>query len=153
MNVVRQDTDYALRVLVNLADRYGRGAVSTKVLAEEGDISYQFACKIMQKLHSAKLVASRMGPKGGFCLGKPPSRVNLLEVIEAVQGPVSLNKCLMKDDVCTRKPKCPVSGKLGQLQEYIESFLGGVTLDEFLKSRGPKKKPARRIARKEKNER
>ena len=140
MNIVRQNTDYALRAVINLAGRYGRDAVSTRVLAEEEDISYQFACKILQRLQSAGLVKSCMGPKGGFCLGKPPSQVNLLEVIEAVQGPVSLNKCLMKDDACTRKPKCPVSGKLGQLQEYIESFLGGVTLDEFLKSRRPKRK-------------
>ena len=151
MNVVRQDTDYALRILVNLADRYGRGAVSTKVLAEEGDISYQFACKIMQKLHSAKLVASHMGPRGGFSLSNPPSKVNLLAVIEAVQGPLSLNKCLLTDDACRRKPKCPVSGKLGQLQEYIESFLGGVTLDEFLKSRGPKRKTAAKNLKRGKN--
>ena len=151
MNMVRQDTDYALRVLINLAGQYGRGAVSTKVLAAEGDISYQFACKIMQKLQGAKLVASRMGPHGGFSLSKPPSKVNLLEVIEAVQGSVSLNKCLLSADACKRKPNCPVSKKLAQLQKHIESFLRGVTFDQFLKSSGPRRNKAAKNLKRGKN--
>ena len=137
MNIVRQNTDYAFRALINLARRYGRDVISTKVLAEEEDISYQFACKILQKLQSAKLVRSSMGPKGGYYLSKPPARVSLLEVIEAVQGRVSLNKCLLADDACDRKPNCRVSEKLAELQEYVESFLRDVTLDEFIKNGGP----------------
>ena len=151
MNVVRQNTDYALRALINLAGRYGRGTVSTKVLAEEEDISYQFACKIMQKLQGAKLVRSSMGPHGGFSLSKPPPSVNLLEVIEAVQGPVSLNKCLLSADACNRKPTCPVSKKLGQLQKHIEGFLRGVTFDEFLKSSGSPGKTAANNLKRGKN--
>lgn len=151
MNIVRQNTDYALRALINLAGRYGRDVVSTKVLAEEEDISYQFACKIMQKLQKAKLVRSSMGPRGGFSLSKPPSKVSLLEVIEVVQGPVSLNKCLLTADACKRKPNCGVSKKLAQLQEYIESFLKGVTLDEFLKSSGPRRKTAAKNVKRGKN--
>lgn len=153
MNVVRQNTDYALRALINLAGRYGRDVVSTKVLAEEEDISYQFACKIMQKLQGAKLVRSSMGPHGGFSLSKPPSKVNLLEVIEAVQGPVSLNKCLLTADACKRKPNCPVSKKLAQLQKHIESFLKDITFDEFLKSSGPPGKTAAKNIKRRKNER
>ena len=151
MNVVRQNTDYALRALINLAGRYGRDVVPTKVLAEEEDISYQFACKIMQKLQGAKLVRSSMGPRGGFSLSKPPSKVNLLEVIEAVQGPVSLNKCLLTADACKRKPNCPVSKKLAQLQKHIESFLRGVTFDQFLKSSGPPRKTAAKNVKRKRN--
>lgn len=151
MNIVRQNTDYALRAVVNLAGHYETDAVSTRILAEEEDIPYLFACKILQRLQNAKLVTSRMGPHGGFSLGKPPSKVNLLEVIEAVQGPVSLNKCLLTADACKRKPNCGVSKKLAQLQEYIESFLKGVTLDEFLKSSGPPRKTAAGNIKRRKN--
>ena len=151
MNIVRQNTDYAFRALINLARRYGRDVVSTKVLAEEEDISYQFACKILQKLQSAKLVRSSMGPKGGYYLSKPPARVSLLEVIEAVQGRVSLNKCLLADDECKRKPNCPVSKKLAQLQKHIESFLRGVTFDEFLDNGGPERKAATKNLKGRKN--
>ncbi len=142
MNIVRQNTDYAFRALVNLARCYGRDVISTKVLAEEEDISYQFACKILQKLQGAGLVKSTMGPKGGYYLSKPPARVSLLEVIEAIQGRVSLNKCLLADDACKRKPNCGVSEKLAELQEHVESFLRDVTLDEFIKNGGPKRETA-----------
>jgi Rrf2 family protein len=73
MNVLRQNTDYALRVMVNLAGSYDRQLVPARLLADQEDISYQFASKILQQLHSAGLVDSRMGPKGGFSLSKPPA--------------------------------------------------------------------------------
>jgi Rrf2 family iron-sulfur cluster assembly transcriptional regulator len=134
MNILRQNTDYALRVMVNLARNYDNQAVSARILARQEDISYQFACKILQQLHKAGLIDSRMGPKGGFSLSKPPARIELLNVIEAIQGPVKLNKCLLGAKTCPRRPKCAVSGKLAQLQEHIEDYLRGITLAEFLKS-------------------
>jgi Rrf2 family protein len=120
--------------MVNLARNYDHQPVSARLLADQEDISYQFACKILQQLHSAGLVDSRMGPKGGFSLSKPPARIELLNVIEAIQGPVKLNKCLLGAKVCPRRPKCAVSDKLLELQEHIEDYLHGITLAEFLKS-------------------
>jgi Rrf2 family protein len=148
MNILRQNTDYALRAMVNLARNYDNGAVSARVLAEQEDVSYQFACKILQQLHNAKLVESRMGPKGGFALSRPPEEIELLNVIEAIQGPIKINKCFLGANSCPRRPQCAVSGKLVELQEYIEGYLRGITLAEFLKSRNSKtkaKKPKRKI--------
>lgn len=136
MNILRQNTDYALRAMVNLAQHYGNGAVSTRVLAEEGDIAYQFSCKILQRLHGARLVQSSMGPKGGFRLCRRPGKITLLEIIEAIQGPISLSNCLLGADACPREPICPVSKKLAELQKYIENFLGKMTLQELLESKG-----------------
>ncbi|KKK80062.1 hypothetical protein LCGC14_2827250 [marine sediment metagenome] len=58
VSVVRQDADYALRAMVNLAKQFGQKPVSTRVIGTRGDISYQFACKILQKLHEKELVVS-----------------------------------------------------------------------------------------------
>jgi len=147
MNILRQNTDYALRAMVNLARNYDNEAVSARVLAEQEDVSYQFACKILQQLHNAKLVESRMGPKGGFALSRPPEEIELLKVIEAIQGPIKVNKCLLGTNSCPRRPQCAVSGRLVELQEYIEGYLRGITLAEFLKSSSNKtkaKKPKRK---------
>jgi Rrf2 family protein len=132
MNVIRQNTDYALRVLVILSRQYGNQPVSTRTLARKGQIAYQFACKIMQQLHGAKLVKSFMGPKGGFFLARHPSKINVLQVIQALQGPVSLNKCLGVEG-CPRRRTCPVSVKLACLQKQIETSLRSITMAELLK--------------------
>ncbi|MBN1795216.1 MAG: Rrf2 family transcriptional regulator [Sedimentisphaerales bacterium] len=132
MDVLRRNTDYALRAMVHLARHWGDGSVSTKDLADSEKISYDLACKLLQKLAGAKLVKSRMGPKGGFELKKEPGKVSIKEIIESVQGPVFLNKCLMGDFKCPLEERCPVNKKLSELQEYIDGFFNHVTLANLL---------------------
>ncbi len=129
-----------MRAMVHLACNGGNTAVSTRTIAEKEDISYQLACKLMQSLSGAGLVKSSMGPKGGFTLGRDPGKINLLEIIEAVQGPVSVNRCLVEGEGCVRQPECPVSGTLEQLQEHIESFLTKTTLEKICKTSRKKRK-------------
>lgn len=131
MDVLRRNTDYALRAMVNLAKHYKKQSVSARQMAEQEGVSYQLACKLMQKLHNAGLVESCMGPKGGFRLSKKPSRISLLQIIAAIQGPIRLNRCLLGADACLLRPKCAISKKLEGLQNYIDSFLGGITLKEL----------------------
>ncbi len=134
MDVVRRNTDYAVRLMVNLAKHYRDGPVSTRVAASEEDVSYPLACKLMQKLHASKLIKSCMGPKGGFSLGRAPSKINLLEVVQAIQGPISLNRCLLSSDACTRQQNCPIRARLAGVQESISSGLAGITFDELVQS-------------------
>jgi Rrf2 family protein len=150
MDILRRNSDYALRLMVNLARRNSDGSVSTRVLADEEEVSYQLACKLMQQLHAARLVESCMGPRGGFRLGRGRERINILEIIEAIQGPVRLNRCLLSDAACPRLDTCPVRGRLGELQEQMEVYLRGVTLAELVESRdeGRKSKPRKTSRRK-----
>ena len=144
MDILRRNTDYALRAIVNLAKRYGDGAVSTRTIADDEDVPYQLACKLMQKLHKNRLVESCMGPKGGFRLSRSPSKINVLEVIEAIQGAPTLNKCLLGVDTCPRKPTCPVSRKLAELQVYMNRYLSSITLSELVQSRPATTKKGRK---------
>jgi Rrf2 family protein len=139
MDVLRRNTDYALRAVVNLTAHYGNEPVSTRAIAAEEDISYQLACKLMQKLQKASLVKSCMGPKGGFQLTREPAMISLIEVVEAIQGPISLNRCLLGVDACTKQKECTLRAKLVGLQESISSYLKGITLDEFSSHRGTKR--------------
>ncbi|MFZ2149450.1 MAG: Rrf2 family transcriptional regulator [Sedimentisphaerales bacterium] len=140
MDVLRRNTDYALRAMVNLAGHYGQEDISTRDIARAEDISYELACKLMQKLHNAGLVKSSMGPNGGFSLSKKPARINLLEIIGAIQGPLSLNRCLLGANVCPHQKDCTITVELAKLQKYITNYLRGITLDELLQSRCAKKK-------------
>ncbi len=131
MNLLRQNTDYAFRMLVGLGKRRGE-LVNVRVLAEECQVPQQFASKIMQKLHDEGIVESVMGPRGGFRLAKHPSGIDLLSVISVIQGPVVVNTCLLGEQACQRQDSCPITGKLTGLQDMMETYLRGITLDDLL---------------------
>ena len=122
--------------------------MSTLALSDEEDVSYQLACKLMQGLHKEGLVESDMGPKGGFRLARPPQEVPILAVIEAIQGPLRLNRCLLGDGACQRQDGCPIRARIGRLQEQMDQYLGAVTLGELAQSRRPAQNSTRRRRRK-----
>jgi Rrf2 family protein len=133
MDVIKRNTDYAIRIIAGLADNYGKGLLSAKILAEAAEVSFETACKMLQKLAAAKLVKSTMGKAGGFELAKEPAQISLYDVIAAVQKGICLNRCVANPKSCPKRPKCAVSRKLAELQSYIERYLAGITLDELLK--------------------
>ncbi len=138
MDIIRRNTDYALRAMVYLARHHSDGLVSAKEVSQKGDIPYQLACKLLQKLHSAKLVESCMGPKGGFRLSRDRSKISLLDIIEAIQGKVLLSRCLLGEDICPHQKSCKVRTKLVELERSINSYLGSVTLEKIVRQKEPK---------------
>jgi Rrf2 family protein len=139
MDILRRNTDYALRAIVSLAKHWQQEPVSTSEVAKEQAIPYQLACKIFQKLNKARLVESSMGPNGGFQLSRNPAKINLQQVIEAIQGPMSLNRCLLDTDTCPNRTNCPVSKSLGGLQKYMNSYFQSVTVDDLLNNKHRKR--------------
>ena len=135
MDVLRRNTDYALRIMVNLASHFNGEFLSARQLASEGNFSYQLGCKLLQKLGKNKLVKSSMGPKGGFVLSRKPSQITLLEIINVLQGGIRLNRCLVGGNGCEFEPECELSTKLACLQLYIDGYLGGITLAEIVRSK------------------
>jgi Rrf2 family iron-sulfur cluster assembly transcriptional regulator len=131
MDLIRRNTDYAIRAMVYLAKNRQKEPISARQISGSQNISYGLVCKLLQRLKKNKLVKSSMGPKGGFCLNKEPSKMNLLKIIEVIQGPVSLNRCLLDANFCKRKKNCPVSKKLSKLQKEINRSLGDIKLEEL----------------------
>ncbi len=131
MDVIRRNTDYAIRAAVNLAIHQGKKAVSAADIAKNEAIPYDLACKLLQKLHRKKIVKSVMGAKGGFILRRNPTKISVLEIIEAIQGPVSLNRCVMDAGFCSRKRSCPVSKNLAKLQKTMNNYLKSVKLSKL----------------------
>ena len=144
MDVLRRNTDYGLRMMVNLAGHFNGQLMSARQLASDGHFSYQLGCKLLQKLHKAQLVKSGMGPKGGFILSREPSKITLMEIIKVLQGEIRLNRCLPGGEGCEFESDCEINTKLSCLQLYIEGYLGGITLEEILQSRSKAENGKRR---------
>ena len=104
---IRRETDYAIRCVYYLAERLGE-IIMVDEIARKTDIPKSFLAKILQKLARAKFVISHRGAKGGFQLAKNPKEINLLSVIEAVQGPLFVNKCMTDQRACSRRSICAV---------------------------------------------
>ena len=135
MDVLRRNTDYGLRMMAVLAEHFNNGRlISARQLASDGHFSYQLGCKILQKLNQAELVKSGMGPKGGFTLNREPSKISLMEIIKALQGPIRLNRCLRDGQGCEFESDCEINTKLSCLQLYIDGYLDGITLAEIVRA-------------------
>ncbi len=134
MDILRRNTDYALRMMVALASQSDGKSVSARQLTSQGHFSYDLGCKILQRLHKAGLVQSRMGPKGGFALSKDPSEISLMEIVNVLQGGIRLNRCLLGGNGCEFQAECGISEKLADLQQYINGYLGGISLVDIVSS-------------------
>ncbi|MFH1370755.1 MAG: Rrf2 family transcriptional regulator [Planctomycetota bacterium] len=140
MDIIRRNTDYALRATVELAGRFGDGPIATKELSDRQDIPYQLACKLLQRLNKARIVKSTMGPAGGFTLSRNPSKITVRQVVETIQGPVRLNRCLFEKGFCRLSRHCPVNPELGRLQKKINLFLDGLSLKQLLSAKAKDKR-------------
>jgi len=133
VDLIRRDTDYAFRLTAELAGAYSENRLLTaRVLAKDNEVPYALTCKILQKLAKAGIIESTMGPKGGFRLSKEPDDIEFKQIVEAVQGPVSVNKCLVGGYICPFNGKCPVHPKMAVLQSKINGYLKELTLQEFI---------------------
>jgi Rrf2 family protein len=99
--------DYAVRVMVHLATLRAHERVLLPVLAEATGAPESFLSKVLQALSRAKLISSRRGQSGGFEILERGRKASMREVIEAIDGPVLLNVCLMRGGSCPRKAWCP----------------------------------------------
>ena len=92
---VSRKVDYALRAVIHLANQeaHGRACTVADIAAREG-MPRQFLEKIVQQLIHKGLVRSRRGPHGGYVLGRAADQMTFKDVIEAVEGPISLNVCV-----------------------------------------------------------
>ena len=109
--------DYAVRVMVHLAGLPPSARVSRGDLSVAADCPEQFLAKVLQNLTRAGLVMSHRGNTGGFELDETHRSASVLEVIEAIEGPIRLNICLSSDHACSRQSWCPAHTVWGDAQE------------------------------------
>jgi Rrf2 family protein len=119
---ITREADYAVRCILALSKERDR-TISASEISRSMDIPKSFLAKILRRLSWKGLVKSTQGVRGGFQLSKRPREINLLEVIEAVQGPSSMNRCAIDKRVCHRSDTCAVHPIWVKLRIEIEGRL------------------------------
>jgi Rrf2 family protein len=120
----------AIRIILFLSLRGVNNKTGAKMISENENIPIRFTLKILRKLKIAGLVCSYRGQSGGYALIKEPKDVSMREVIEIIDGPIAMNKCL-GSGVCdlNRTDICPVHYYLGGVQRDVSEKLGSVSFE------------------------
>lgn len=124
---ISRKTDYALRILSMLV-KSGDSLLSVRTAAEEVDVPYSFARSIQHGLVQAGIIESLRGVHGGMRMHVDPKEVTLLQVVEAVQGPLVMNDCTASGSSCPRMEGCCFHPIFLGAQKLLESYLSSVTL-------------------------
>lgn len=120
----------AMHTMALLAAREGEVS-SNRSIAETLRVSEAHLSKVLQRLHRLGLVSSVRGPKGGFVLGKPASRITLLHVYEAIEGPLRPATCLFRKALCDGK-NCILGNCLRSAARGVKTHLSTTRLSDLV---------------------
>ncbi len=120
---ITRAAEYAIRGVLYLSLQPEGSICLLNEISEKQDIPPSFLSKIFQNLARAGYVNSTRGTGGGFTLVKNPEDITLLDIVEAIDGQISLNVCLNEGAVCDNKPTCAVHAVWNDAQSYLVDLL------------------------------
>jgi len=118
MQITRQ-ADYAVRAVLHLAQIKNGERAATSTVAKEQRIPPSFLAKIISQLSIAGLLHTSRGARGGVTLARAPEEITLLEVVEAIDGPIQLNECVADEGTCTFDNNCPIRSVWCEAQDEL----------------------------------
>ncbi|MBP6211158.1 MAG: Rrf2 family transcriptional regulator [Anaerolineales bacterium] len=130
MQITRQ-ADYAVRAVLHLASN-GDQRTATSAIAEEQRIPPSFLAKIVSQLSIAGLLHTSRGARGGVTLAREAKDITLLEVIEAIDGPIQLNECVGDNGSCDFDANCPLRPVWCDAQEELVGRLKNTNFADMI---------------------
>jgi Rrf2 family transcriptional regulator, cysteine metabolism repressor len=126
-------TRYGVRLMVALANNYGKDPVFLKDIAKGENISEKYLSLIIIPLRGVGLVNSIRGAHGGYNLAKEPSRITLKEIVDVLEGDCSLVDCVKNPSSCSRVPICASHDIWTIIGDKISETLNSITLEKLVK--------------------
>ena len=128
---------YALRILADLAENRKDGYITLREAAERQEISEKYLESIVKDLVRARFVEGVRGKGGGYRLARPAEEINVLEVLQAAEGPLVPVACLEEGaKPCSRAAACRTLPLWEGLNRVVSEYLGGFTLQDLIHDRG-----------------
>jgi Rrf2 family protein len=122
--------DYALMAMKHLALHGDRGSSSAREIAEQYDIPIELMAKVLQRLVQRGLLASHQGTRGGYQLSRLPMQISVADVIQAIDGPLTVTACSTDAENCGQYAKCSVRDPLWRIKDRILAALATCSLQE-----------------------
>ena len=132
---INRQTDYAVRVVLSLAQRGEGTRLSSADIQKEMLIPKAFMTRIVAQLSREGLVNTFPGRDGGLMLPRPASQITLKEVVEAFEGPILLSECMQVkgEDDCPFQSNCPVRSKWGRVQLAMMREMASISFEDLAK--------------------
>ena len=124
--------DYAIRSMIFIASLPEDAVVLRSEICETQNIPSSFMAKILRSLVRAQLLRSTRGVNGGFSLAKDASEITLLDILEAIEGPLALTDCVPNPEDCQHSGNCPANAVWARVQNSIREILRGSTLEDLV---------------------
>ena len=128
---ISKEADYALRAVLYLSRLGDSEQVATNKIATEQQIPTSFLAKIVARLSSAGIIRTSRGARGGVSLARPGEQISILEVVEAIDGPIAINFCVIHPDECTFGNTCALHGIFSEAQATLVGQLKRTTFDQL----------------------
>lgn len=128
---------YAIRMMADIAQQGQGDPVPLKEVADRQRLSKLYLSQLAAPLRNASLLRSVWGNKGGYVLGRPVGEINLLDIIEAVDGPVGVIDCVLDPESCDRIDYCECIGVWRDINEAIVRILERYTLEDLIHKGAP----------------
>lgn len=131
---ITQEADYALRIMMRMAEANVSERLRTTQMAEELCVPHRFALKILKRLCQNELLVSSRGLYGGYRLVRPPQTISLYDIISAIDGVPVINRCLADPLACNRGASgyCQAHYALASIQAVLTHELQKCTLDQLV---------------------
>jgi len=123
---------YGTRMMLDLAEHHDTGPVRTKEIAERQDISGKYLEQLIIPLKHARLIKSVRGPKGGYMLSKPPDRITIADIVDALEGQLVLVDCIEHPGACNRESGCVVRRVWEHATQVMIETFKSTTLSDML---------------------
>jgi Rrf2 family protein len=131
---ISRKADYAMRAALYIAQQPNGSRNSINQIADSEQIPRDFLAKILKELTRARLLRSYQGVHGGYVLARSPKQISLLDIVEAMDGPLGLDLCVREDNGCDRRHHSHTAMRpfFARMQKQARSSLKRATLVSLL---------------------
>ena len=124
-------TEHAMRGLSEMAARGTQGRVMVEELAARVNVPRDFLAKMFQRLARAGILASTKGRGGGFALARPAHAISLMDIVAALEGPGSMDRCVVGIAACDERTACPLHDLFRPIRQRLKDYLATTTLADM----------------------